>query len=143
MKHLLILTTLASILAITGCSTQVGVNNPDNPTATYSVGSLTTTYKSDVSTVFAATKRALDSMRDVGVIGRTGETPRNDALGELIGMTVFARAQGDVSVKVEITKAIDATTGTDCTQVNVRWGVSGNCQQSQQVVHRISDNLGR
>lgn len=143
MKHLLPITALASVLALAGCSTQVGVNNPDNPSATYSVGTLTTTYKSDVSAVFAATKRALDSMRDVGVIGRTGETPVTNELGDLVGMTVYARAYGDISVKVEITKATDAATGSECTQVNVRWGVAGNCQQSQQIVHRISDNLGR
>ena len=141
MKHLIPLAALA--LALTGCATQVGVNNPDNATAVYSAGTLTTTYKSDVSTLFAATKRALDSMRDVGVIGRTGETPRNNELGELNAMTVHARAYGDIAITVEITKAIDSATGGDCTQVSIRWGLTGNCQQSQQVIHRISENLGR
>lgn len=143
MKHLLTVSALACALALTGCATQVGVNNPDNSSATYSGGSLTTTYKSDVSTLFAATKRSLDSMRDVGIVGRTGETPETNELGELVGMTVHARAIGDQPVKVTITKATDEATGADCTEVTVRWGLLGNCQQSQQVVHRITENLGR
>lgn len=143
MKHLLTVAVLACALALTGCATQVGVNNPDNSSATYSGGNLTTTYKSDVSTLFAATKRALDSMRDVGVLGRTGETPETDELGTMTAVTVYARAIGDYQVKVTITKAIDVNTGADCTQVSVRWGATGNCQQSQQVIHRITENLGR
>lgn len=143
MKHLTLVAALACALALTGCATQVGVNNPDNSSATYSGGSLATTYKSDVSTLFAATKRALDSMRDVGVIGRTGETPETNELNELTAVTVYARTIGDHEVKVTIAKAVDAATGTDCTQVTVRWGLTGNCQQSQQVIHRITENLGR
>ena len=143
MKHLLTVAVLACALALTGCATQVGVNNPDNSTATYSGGSLSTTYKSDVATLFAATKRALDSMRDVGVLGRTGETPETSELGDLTGVTVYARAIGDYQVKVTIAKAVDISTGSDCTEVTVRWGMAGNCQQSQQVIHRITENLGR
>jgi len=143
MKHLLPLAALVGLVSLSGCATQIGVDNPDNSTATWSAGTLTTTYKSDVATVFAAAKRALDGMRDVGVVGRTGETPERSELGELTGVTVFARALGDAQVRVTITKAIDANTGNDCTQVDVRWGLAGNAQQSQQVIHRISQNLGR
>lgn len=143
MKHLLPLAALVGLVSLTGCTTQIGVDNPDNNAASWSAGTLTTTYKSDVSTLFAATKRALDGMRDVGIVGRTGETPERNELGELTGVTVYARAQGDVQVRVSINKAVDANTGTDCTQVDVRWGLGGNAQQSQQVIHRITQNLGR
>lgn len=144
MKHLLPILALSSALALSGCSTVVGVDNPDNSTASYAGGSLSTTYKADVSAVFVATKRALDSMRDVGVIGRTGETEaERTAEGELPGVTVFARAQGDVKITVTITRATDANNGSECTEVSIRWGYLGNCQQSQQLVHRITQNLGR
>jgi len=144
MKHLLTTLALVSALALSGCSTAVGVDNPDNSTASYAGGTLTTTYKSDVTAVFVATKRALDSMRDVGVLGRVGETPEErTAEGELPGVTVFARANGDVKITVTITRATDAANGSDCTEVSVRWGLLGNCQQSQQLVHRITQNLGR
>jgi hypothetical protein len=143
MKHLLPLAALVGLVSLAGCTTQIGVDNPDNSAASWSAGTLTTTYKSDVTTLFAATKRALDGMRDVGIVGRTGETPERNELGELTAVTVFARAQGDVSVRVSISKAVDANTGNECTQVDVRWGMGGNAQQSQQVIHRISQNLGR
>lgn len=143
MKHLLTTLALVSALALSGCSTAVGVDNPDNSSASWAGGGLTTTYKSDVSAVFAATKRALDGMRDLGVLGRVGETEDRSAEGELVGVTVYARAIGDVQVKVQISKAADATNGSDVTETTVRWGMLGNCQQSQQVVHRITQNLGR
>lgn len=144
MKHILPTLALVSALALTGCSTSVGVDNPDNSSASYAGGSLTTTYKSDVTTVFTATKRALDGARDLNVLGRVGETEEDrSSEGELSGVTVFARAIGDVKVTVKIAKATDATTGADCTEVTVRWGLLGNCQQSQQIVHRITQNLGR
>lgn len=143
MKHLLPILALSSALALSGCATSVGVDNPDNSTASYAGGSLTTTYKSDVTAVFAATKRALDGMRDLNVLGRVGETERRSAEGDLTGVTVFARAIGDIQVTVDINKAVDAATGGDVTETTVRWGILGNCQQSQQVVHRITQNLGR
>jgi hypothetical protein len=143
MKHILPLAALVGLISLTGCTTQIGVDNPDNNSAAWSAGTLTTTYKSDVSTVFAATKRSLDSMRDVGIVGRTGESPERNELGELTGVIVYARGLGDVQVRVSINKAIDANSGTDCTQVDVRWGMAGNAQQSQQVIHRISQSLGR
>ena len=143
MKHLLTILALASALALSGCSTAVGVDNPDNSSASWAGGSLTTTYKSDVSAVFAATKRALDGMRDLNVLGRVGEDEHRSAEGELTGVKVYARAIGDVQVTVDINKATDAATGTDVTETTVRWGILGNCQQSQQVIHRITQNLGR
>lgn len=143
MKHLLPILALTSALALSGCATAVGVDNPDNSTASYAGGALTTTYKSDVSAVFAATKRALDGMRDLNVLGRVGETEDRTAEGELVGVTVFARATGDIRITVTIAKAVDAATGADVTETTVRWGLLGNCQQSQQVIHRITQNLGR
>jgi hypothetical protein len=143
MKHILPLAAFVGLISLAGCTTQIGVDNPDNNSASWSAGTLTTTYKSDVSTVFAATKRALDGMRDVGIVGRTGESPERNELGEMTGVIVYARGLGDVQVRVSINKAIDANTGTDCTQVDVRWGMGGNAQQSQQVIHRISQSLGR
>lgn len=143
MKHILPTLALVSALALSGCSTAVGVDNPDNSSASWAGGSLTTTYKSDVSAVFAASKRALDGMRDLGVLGRVGETEHRSSEGELTGVTVFARAVGDVQVTVDISKATDAVNGSEVTETTVRWGVLGNCQQSQQVVHRITQNLGR
>lgn len=143
MKHLLPILAIVSAIALSGCSTAVGVDNPDNSSASWAGGSLTTTYKSDVNAVFAATKRALDSMRDVNVLGRTGETESRSGEGELTGIKVYARAIGDIQVTVDINRATDAATGGDVTEVTVRWGMLGNCQQSQQVIHRITQNLGR
>lgn len=143
MKHLLPILALSTALALSGCATSVGVDNPDNSTASYAGGALTTTYKSDVTAVFGATKRALDSMRDLNVLGRVGETEDRSAEGELAGVTVFARATGDIRITVTIAKAVDAATGGDVTEVSIRWGYLGNCQQSQQLVHRITQNLAR
>jgi len=143
MKHILPILTLVSTLAISGCTTAVGVDNPDNSSASWSGGSLTTTYKSDVTAVFVASKRALDGMRDLGILGRVGETEHRAGEGELTGVTLYARAIGDVQVTIDINKASDATTGADCTSTTVRWGTLGNCQQSQQVIHRITQSLGR
>lgn len=143
MKHLLPILALSTALALSGCATSVGVDNPDNSTASYAGGALTTTYKSDVTAVFGATKRALDSMRDLNVLGRVGETEDRSAEGELAGVTVFARATGDIRITVTIAKAVDAATGGEVTEVSIRWGYLGNCQQSQQLVHRITQNLAR
>ena len=143
MKHLLPILAVSTALALSGCATSVGVDNPDNSTASYAGGALTTTYKSDVTAVFGATKRALDGMRDLNVLGRVGETEDRSDEGELAGVTVFARATGDIRITVTIAKAVDAATGAEVTEVSIRWGYLGNCQQSQQLVHRITQNLGR
>ena len=64
---------LLAVLVLSGCSTQLGVDNSQNNEASYSnvTGILTTRYTADTTAVFNAVKRTIDSMP--GTL-RTGET---------------------------------------------------------------------
>jgi len=142
MKHAVPFALLAATLAFTGCNTYVGVDNPDQPSSTYSnaTGSLVTRYKASPEAVFNAVKRAVDSQSDT--MKRMGETPKvvNNELQEV---TVFARAIGDLEIKIEVAKVEDPVTKENFTQVTVKYGFFGNCEQSQQIVSRITQNLRR
>jgi len=134
---------LATALAFTGCNTLVGVDNPDSREATFSnvTGSLVTKYNTtDIDAVFNAVKRAIDSQPDMK---RMGETPEEGANKELLGVVVFARAIGDLEIKVEIAKAEDPITKQAFTTVTVKYGAFGNLPQSQKLVSIISQNLRR
>lgn len=146
MKKLLSLATLtAAIAGLSGCSptgTEIGVNNQDDSTATYQnvTGVLTTRYSAKspeyLETVFDATKRALDELKYF----RTGETPRKD------GITIFARAHGDVKITVDIEKKIIETkqgAKQEWIYVRVNYGSWGNAKESQIIVSHISDHLAK
>ena len=64
---------LLAVLVLSGCSTQLGVDNSQNNEASYSnvTGILTTRYTADTTAVFNAVKRTIDAMP--GTL-RTGET---------------------------------------------------------------------
>ncbi|MEY3838167.1 MAG: hypothetical protein RL304_1149 [Verrucomicrobiota bacterium] len=107
MKLAASLALLATALAVTGCNTLIGVDNPDQREASFSnvTGTLVTRYNTtDLDAVFNAVKRALDSQSDMK---RMGETPDEGPNKELLGVTVFARAIGDLEIKVEVAKAED------------------------------------
>jgi len=142
MKHAVPFALLAATLAFTGCNTYVGVDNPDQPSSTYSnaTGALVTRYKASTETVFNAVKRAVDSQSDT--MKRMGESDKR-VNNELQEVTVFARAIGDLEIKIEVEKVEDPVTKEVFTQVTVKYGFFGNCEQSQQIVSRITQNLRR
>jgi hypothetical protein len=142
MKHAVPFALLAATLAFTGCNTYVGVDNPDQPSSTYSnaTGSLVTRYKASTEAVFNAVKRAVDSQSDT--MKRMGESDKR-VNNELQEVTVFARAIGDLEIKIEVEKVEDPVTKEIFTQVTVKYGFFGNCEQSQQIVSRITQNLRR
>ena len=142
MKNAVTYALLATALAFTGCTTYVGVDNPDNSGSIFSnvTGTLTTKYKAEPEVVFNAVKRAVDQQSDI--MKRMGETQHNSE-GQLFDTTVFARAIGDLEVKINISKIQDEKTKESYTQVTVKYGFFGNCEQSQQLVSKISANLRR
>jgi hypothetical protein len=73
---------------------------------------------------------------------RMGETQHNKE-GQPLDITVFARAIGDLEVKINVAKFEDEKTKESYTQVTVKYGFFGNCEQSQQLVSKISANLRR
>lgn len=140
MKKLLTFATLSAIatLSLTGCGTEVGVDNASDSKANYSGGALVTRYQAQnqdyIENVFNATKKALDDLKYF----RTGETPAKDKI------TVFARTHGDLEITVTIYKKVVETKEgqkQEWVYVAVRYGTWGNCQQSQQIVSKISANL--
>jgi hypothetical protein len=140
MKKFLTLATLSAIasLSLTGCGTAVGVDNPDDSQANYNGGALVTKYAAKnqdyIENVFNASKKALDDLKYF----RTGETPGKDKI------TVYARAHGDLEITVTIAKKVIETKEgqkQEWVTVAVRYGTWGNCQQSQQIVSKISANL--
>ncbi len=147
MKKLLSFATLAAVATFgaAGCSptgTEIGVNNPDDSTANYqnATGILTTRYAAKspeyLETVFDATKRALDELKYF----RTGETPRKD------GITIYARAHGDVKITVDVDKRVIETkqgAKQEWVYVRVQYGTWGNAKESQIIVSHISDHLSK
>lgn len=140
MKKLLSLAALASLatLGLTGCDTAIGVNNPDNSTASYNMGAFTTQYSAKspeyIENVFMASKKALDQL---GYF-RTGETPGKDKV------TIFARAHGDVQITVDIYKKVIETkegAKSEWIFVAIRYGTWGNAKECQQIVSKITENL--
>ena len=109
MKHAVPFALLAATLAFTGCNTYVGVDNPDQPSSTYSnaTGSLVTRYKASTEAVFNAVKRAVDSQSDT--MKRMGESDKR-VNNELQEVTVFARAIGDLEIKIDVEKVEDPVT---------------------------------
>jgi hypothetical protein len=143
MKLAATLALLATALAVTGCNTLIGVDNPDQREATFSnaTGTLTTRYNTtDINAVFNAVKRAIDAQTDMK---RMGETPEEGPNGELLGVVVYARAIGDLEIKVEVVKAEDPISKQAFTTVSVKYGFFGNLPQSQKLVSLISQNLRR
>jgi len=144
MKNVATYALLATSLAFVGCTTYVGVDNPDNSSSLYSnaTGKLTTRYKAEPEAVFNAVKRAIDSNSES--MKRMGETDhRGDATGKPFDTTVFARAIGDIEIKVNITKVENKEKNESYTEVTILYGFFGNCEQSQQLVSKISANLRR
>ena len=146
MKLAASLALLATALAVTGCNTLIGVDNPDQREASFSnvTGTLVTRYNTtDLDAVFNAVKRALDSQSDMKRMGETPE-PENATGNDLLGVvTVFARAIGDLEIKVEVAKAEDPISKQAFTTVSVKYGAFGNLPQSQKLVSLISQNLRR
>ena len=145
MKLAASLALLATALAVTGCNTLVGVDNPDTREATFSnvTGALVTKYNTaDINGVFNAVKRAIDSQSDMKRMGETPD-PENATPADLVGVVVFARAIGDLEVKVEIVKVEDPISKQVFTSVSVKYGAFGNLPQSQKLVSLISQNLRR
>lgn len=142
MKNAVTYALLATALAFTGCTTYVGVDNPDNSGSMYSniTGTLTTRYKAEPEVVFNAVKRAVDQQSDI--MKRMGETQHNKD-GEPLNITVYSRAIGDLEVKINISKFEDEKTKESYTVVTIKYGFFGNCEQSQQLVSKISANLRR
>ena len=142
MKNAVTYALLATVITFTGCTTYVGVDNPDNSGSMFSniTGTLTTKYKAEPEVVFNAVKRAVDQQSDT--MKRMGETQHNSE-GQLFDTTVFARAIGDLEVKINISKFQDEKTKESYTIVTVKYGAFGNCEQSQQLVSKISANLRR
>ena len=131
---------LLAALVLTGCSTQLGVDNSQNNEASYSnvTGILTTRYTADTEAVFNAVKRTIDSMP--GTL-RTGETDDRGANKELNSVIVFARTIGDLEIKITIEKAEDEQTKAAYTKVSIKYGLFGNLPESQQLVSKITSNL--
>lgn len=127
-------------LALTGCSTQLGVDNAQNNEATFSnvTGSLTTRYTAEPEAVFNAVKRTIDAMP--GTL-RTGETDVRGANKELISVVAYARTIGDLEIKITIEKSEDEVTKAAFTQVKVKYGFYGNLPESQKIVSKITSNL--
>lgn len=142
MKNAVTYALLATALAFTGCTTYVGVDNPDNSGSMYSniTGTLTTRYKAEPEVVFNAVKRAVDQQSDI--MKRMGETQHNKD-GEALNITVYSRAIGDLEVKINVSKFEDEKTKESYTVVTIKYGFFGNCEQSQQLVSKISANLRR
>jgi hypothetical protein len=131
---------LLATLLLSGCSTQIGVDNSQNREASFSnvTGVLTTRYTSDTEAVFNAVKRTIDAMP--GTL-RTGETDDRGANKELNSVIVYARTIGDLEIKITIEKAEDPETKAVFTQVKVKYGAFGNLPESQQLVSKITSNL--
>ena len=148
MKKFLSLLTLGALVALpfAGCTTVVGVRNPQDTNGRWSSlsGTLTVRYpQSTVEDVFVASKKALDQImwnETTKMYMRTGETlPReNDKTKRII---VYARGIGDVKVTVTIYTAVNAKTKEECTQAEVSYGSGGNLKESQVIVEGISQNL--
>ena len=143
MKNAVTYALLATSLAFVGCNTYVGVDNPDNSSSLYSnvTGTLTTRYKAEPEAVFNAVKRAIDQQSDI--MKRMGETDHRSKDGDGFDTTVFARAIGDLEIKVGISKSEDPITKEPFTLVTIKYGMLGNCEQSQQIVSKITANLRR
>ena len=131
---------LLATLLLSGCATQLGVDNSQNREASFSnvTGVLTTRYSSDTEAVFNAVKRTIDAMP--GTL-RTGETDDRGANKELNSVIVFARTIGDLEIKITIEKAEDEVTKAAFTQVKVKYGAFGNLPESQQLVSKITSTL--
>ena len=145
MKLAATLALLATALAVTGCNTLIGVDNPDQREASFSnaTGTLVTRYNtSDLDAVFNAVKRAIDSQSDMKRMGETPD-PENATGNDLLGVVVIARAIGDLEVKVELVKAEDPISKQPFISVSVKYGFFGNLPQSQKLVSIISQNLRR
>ncbi len=143
MKNVATYALLATSLAFVGCTTYVGVDNPDNSSSLYSnaTGKLTTRYKAEPEAVFNAVKRAIDSSSET--MKRMGETDHRGDSSKPFDTTVFARAIGDIEIKVNIAKVEDKEKNESYTEVTILYGFFGNCEQSQQLVSKISANLRR
>lgn len=143
MKNVATYALLATSLAFVGCTTYVGVDNPDNSSSLYSnaTGKLTTRYKAEPEAVFNAVKRAIDSNSET--MKRMGETDHRGDSSKPFDTTVFARAIGDIEIKVNIAKVEDKEKNESYTEVTILYGFFGNCEQSQQLVSKISANLRR
>ncbi len=145
MKLAATLALLATALAVTGCNTLIGVDNPDQREANFSnvTGTLTTRYNTaDIDSVFNAVKRAIDSQSDMKRMGETPD-PENATGNDLLGVVVIARAIGDLEVKVELVKAEDPISKQPFISLSVKYGFFGNLPQSQKLVSIISQNLRR
>ena len=131
---------LLATLLLSGCATQIGVDNSQNREASFSnvTGVLTTRYTSDAEAVFNAVKRTIDAMP--GTL-RTGETDDRGPNKELNSVIVYARTIGDLEIKITIEKAEDPETKAVFTQVRVKYGAFGNLPESQQLVSKITSNL--
>ncbi len=145
MKHALATALLASAVAFTGCSTNVGVDNPDSREASASSvsGIVSTRYNAPVESVFNAVNRALD---ETPGMMRTGESDITSGLissDDKIGVKVFARSVGDLLVTVEIFKAEDQEKKETYTAVAIKFGAFGNLPESQKLISRISSHLRR
>ena len=131
---------LLAVLVLSGCSTQLGVDNSQNNEASYSnvTGILTTRYTAEPEAVFNAVKRTIDSMPEAK---RMGETDERGANKELIKVVAFARIIGDLELKITIEKSEDEVTKAAFTQVKVKYGFFGNLPESQKIVSKITSNL--
>ena len=141
MKKLLSILTLGALVALpfAGCTTVVGVRNPQDSNGSWAdlSGSLTVRYpQSTVEEVFVATKKGIDQL---GYF-RTGEDlPRENAKSKSI--KVYARGVGDIEVTVTISIATDVKTKKEWTQAVIKYGAWGNLKESQVIVEAISKNL--
>lgn len=142
MKHALTLALLASLLALPGCNTVVGVDNSDTREAKFNnlTGTLVTRYNADIEAVFNATKRTFDQMP--GTL-RTGETDERGANKELKSVTVFARTVGDLELKASIERVEEPETKAVYTQVSIKYGNFGNLPESQKIISKITSNIRR
>lgn len=148
MKKFFSILTLGALVALpfAGCTTVVGVRNPQDTNGRWAdlSGTLTVRYpQSTVEQVFVATKKALDQIKwdeTTLMYKRTGETlPReNDKAKRII---VYARGIGDVKVTVTIYTAVNTKTKEECTQADISYGAWGNLKESQVIVEAISQNL--
>jgi len=145
MKHAVPFALLAATLALAGCNTYVGVDNPDQPSSTFSniTGTLVTRYKASPDAVFNAVKRSIDAQRETMM--RTGESDITGPGGDndKVGVKVFARSVGDLLVTVEIAKTEDKEKNETYTAVSIKYGNFGNLPESQKLISRISSNLRR
>ena len=128
MKKLVYLSVSAAAIFLTACTTNVTVDSPSCPMATYDdiSGSFVGKLEGNINSAFKATNIALE--RDLKYF-RVGQIPGDNS------WLIYARAELDIKIVVSLEQLPN-----DMVEVDISYG-SGNLMKSQQIFNAIAKNM--